>query len=114
MRKRLFVADAQILVDIIEDSLFNDKNRNHELGSEDLTNYWVHDILSVEGKIALGRMYRHLDNVETYCTLTGDDMVYFKDTLIHMMKDFDLSNLGNPTVYHSITDGLLEFYILRG
>ena len=114
MRKLVFCAEAHDLVGIIEDSIFNDKCREEELGSEDLTNYWVNDILRVDGKIPVSTLYRHLDEVETYCTLTASDQELFVDILLHMMKDFDLGDLGNPTVHHQISGGTLKFYILRG
>jgi hypothetical protein len=59
-------------------------------------------------------MYRYLDEVETFCTLTAEEIVLFKDILLHTIAKFDTGDIGGPTVRHRISNGNLEFYILRG
>lgn len=114
MRKLVFATEVHDLVSIVESSIFNDNCKDSDIGCDDLTNYWVNDVLRAQGKIPVAKLYRHLDEVETYCTLTAADAELFMDSLTHMIKDFDLGDLGCPTIHHCIDDGVLKFYILRG
>lgn len=114
MRKFLFTAEAHHLVGIVENSVLNTLCATEDLGSNDLTNYWVNDILRTQGIIPVTRQYRHLDEVETYCTLTARDAKDFTEHLTHMMKDLNMDMLNGQTLRHDIEDGILRFYVLRG
>lgn len=113
MRKRLFLTEAQDLIGIVEDSEFNTTNHEMEISVEELTNYWVNDLLAAKGDFPVASLNRYFDEVETYCTLTGEEIITFKEILFHTIEPFKLHNVGQ-TIRHSIQNGSLEFYILRG
>lgn len=114
MEKRLFVAEAYDLISLIEESDFKNVFDDLPIGVEEVTNYWVNDILTLTGKLPVNGVRRYLDRVETHCTLTAQEMGLFKRILFHTIEKFDTGNLGVPTMHHRISDGMLEFYILRG
>lgn len=114
MEKRLFVTDANDLISLIENSDFKNVFDNLPIGVEDVTNYWVNDILNLTGRLPVNRVRRYLDKVETHCTLTAPEMGLFKSILFHTIEKFETGELGYPTMHHRISGGMLEFYILRG
>lgn len=113
MRKNLYLTEAHDLIGIVEDSIFNNINHEMEISVEELTNYWVNDLLHAKGEFPVAGLNRYLDEVETYCTLGGEEIITFKEILFHTIEPFKLQQVGQ-TIRHSIRDGCLEFYILRG
>lgn len=115
MEKRLFIAEAHDLISLVEESVFNNEKDNLPISVEEITNYWVNDFLTISNKLPVKKLRRYLDQVETHCTLTAVEMKLFKEILFHTIENFSfLDNLGVPTMHHRISDGMIEFYILRG
>lgn len=113
MRKRLFIADVNDLISIVEDSA-NAVHQDLPIEAEDIANYWVNDLLRTSGKLPVGNIRRYLDVPETYCTLTALESAEFKRLLFHTIDKIDTGDLGVPTMQHCIENGTLEFFILRG
>lgn len=113
MEKRLFIAEASDLISIVEDS-FDSSHLNLPLMVNEVTNYWVNDILRATGTLPVTTMRRQLDEVETFYTLSIEEMKDFKEVLLHTIENFDVGDLGVPTMHHRVENGSLEFYILRG